>query len=245
MTTHSAGKPDYRGLPRGQLLFLAALVLAGLFFLGQAAIHALWPTAPPSDLTTEVRSYLAEREVRPLSAPLNEVLSAPASSLAQTMEHPLFGHAAPAFELAEPTGRRLSLKDLTARGPVVVVFYYGYWCNHCVAQLFAINQDIARFRELGAEVVAISGDPPETTRERFRQYGTFAFPVLSDAGNRVARAYGVAKPAVSSDQDDLLHGTFVISRDGIVRWVNVGDTPFTDNRTLLHELAAVEGKLPQ
>ena len=38
-----------------------------------------------------------------------------------------------------------------------------------------------------------------------------------------------------------MHGTFVIDRQGKVIWTNRGDSPFTENRTLLHEIARVEG----
>jgi cytochrome oxidase Cu insertion factor (SCO1/SenC/PrrC family) len=34
---------------------------------------------------------------------------------------------APRFALADPQGRRVSLDELTAEGPAVVVFYRGHW----------------------------------------------------------------------------------------------------------------------
>ena len=87
-------------------------------------------------------------------------------------------------------------------------------------------------------IVALSADPPETTAARFRQYGHFHFPVLSDPDNKVAEQYGVYTPAVGDRGDDLKHGTFVVDRDGIVQWAYVGDRPFTDIDALL---AAVDG----
>lgn len=35
--------------------------------------------------------------------------------------------AAPAWSLDDQTGRRVSLADLTQRGPALLVFYRGYW----------------------------------------------------------------------------------------------------------------------
>jgi len=35
--------------------------------------------------------------------------------------------SAPAFSLADSTGKQVSLTDLTAHGPAIVVFYRGYW----------------------------------------------------------------------------------------------------------------------
>jgi peroxiredoxin len=126
-------------------------------------------------------------------------------------------------------------------GPVVLVFYYGYTCNHCVSQLFGLSKDIEKFRELGAQVVAVSADPLELTRERYEKYGAFAFPVLSDQGNAVAQKYGTFIPSPKKGEDgDLAHGTFVISRQGKIVWANRGDGPFTENRTLLVEVHRCE-----
>lgn len=69
------------GLPLGSKLFMAGLVVTGAYFLGHSAYRAVWQAPEPVDLATEVRAYLSEREVRPLSAPLREILAAPAASL--------------------------------------------------------------------------------------------------------------------------------------------------------------------
>ncbi|APR75286.1 Hypothetical protein A7982_00632 [Minicystis rosea] len=34
---------------------------------------------------------------------------------------------APSFDLAAHTGKRVTLAELTARGPAMLVFYRGYW----------------------------------------------------------------------------------------------------------------------
>ena len=85
---------------------------------------------------------------------------------------------------------------------MVLVFYYGYHCNHCVGQLFALHDDISKFRELGAEVVAVSADPPEWTRERWdravselesaqrRQQATSCFGGFASVGSLIPAAMG-------------------------------------------------------
>jgi peroxiredoxin len=131
-------------------------------------------------------------------------------------------------------------------GPVILVFYYGYYCNHCVSQLFALDKDLEKFRELGVTVVAVSADSPERTRERFKQYGSFSFPVLSDPGNKVAEQFETYVRNVKDGKGgDQLHGTFVITRKGAIAWTHRGDGPFTGNRTLLIEAARSEGRLPK
>jgi peroxiredoxin len=230
-------------LSRGKIAFLVALMAIGVGFLGLTLVRYLG-RRPPADLAQEARDYL-QRHKEPLSGPLEQLLREAEKSRVRTHAHPLLGLPAPDFELPDHQGRTCKLGDMLKRGPVVVVFYYGYYCNHCVSQLFDLNEDIRYFRELGAEVVAISPDSPELTRERYKQYGEFAFAVLSDPQNKVAEAYGVYSPATAGKEAVLLHGTFVLTRDGLVEWAHSGTEPFTGNRTLLYQLARVEGRLPK
>jgi len=153
-------------------------------------------------------------------------------------DHPLLGRQAPDFALADSEGKVWGLRELQAGRSLVLIFYYGYHCPNCVRQLRNVNRDLPLFREVGARVVALSGDAPELTRQRFEQYGRFDFLVLSDPGNNVAHAYQVLKA------DLLRHGMFLIDRDGRIVWVNVGDAPFRRNSALLSQLAKMEGRLP-
>lgn len=225
-----------------RVVLLALLLLAGLVSLGLAGYHLL---QPPADVAQEAKDYLRSKKPTPLTGTLRDLLADPAFRPLPTQAHPLLGKPAPAFTLIDPHGQTWSLADRLAEGPAVVVFYYGYYCNHCVSQLFDLNEDIDHYRQLGAQVVAVSADPPEETRAKFRLYGSFHFPVVSDPDNKVAEAYFVYQPSHPGKEDAMLsHGTFVVSRAGKVVWANTGPEPFADNRTLLHELTRLEGKLP-
>ena len=48
-----------------------------------------------------------------------------------------------------------------------------------MSQLFALQDDLSKFHELGAEVIAISADTPQETTVKFAKFGGFTFPVLS------------------------------------------------------------------
>jgi len=232
---------------RGLLLSMAVLLALGASLMAWSAMrewHKTTPAVPRDpDLAKEVRDFLRKRQVKPLSGSLEQLLIAAGTERIKTMPHPLLGKAAPDFELSDHGQKSWRLSKLLAKGPVVLVFYYGYHCNHCVGQLFALHDDIQMFQELGAQVITVSADPPELTRDRFRQYGEFAFPVLSDPGNKIAQVYGVYQPAKGKTSEDLQHGTFIIGRDGKVHWTHHGNYPFTDNGTLLYELAGAEGYL--
>src|SRR5262249_22473275 len=146
------------------------------------------PGTPPaiiaSNLAAGAHADLRRQNVKPLSGALDKLLANPAGCI-RSQDHKLLAEDAPDFELRDHHGQKRHLSDFTKKGPVVLVFYYGYFCDHCVSQLFALQDDVRYFHELGAEVVAVSPDSPETTRERYQDYGAFEFPVLSDPDNKV------------------------------------------------------------
>lgn len=196
---------------------------------------------PTGHLANDAKAYLRSEKTKPLFNPLHEILADEKFVPKESQPHELRGKTAPDFELPDDGGNLVSLKTLLNDGPVVLVFYYGYHCNHCVGQLFGLNEDLPRFVEMGTRVVAISGDPPALTATRFAEYGRFFFPVLSDKDNRVAQQFGTFRPESAGQPELLLHGTFVIDTDGTVLWANTGNKPFLDNQTLLTVIARQHG----
>ena len=89
--------------------------------------------------------------------------------------------------------------------------------------------------------MAISADAPEHTVDKYREYGEFQFPLLSDADNSVAEAYHVLRREMNGEPELLDHGTFVVDAKGEIVWANQGPEPFVDNKSLLFVL----GKLQQ
>jgi peroxiredoxin len=153
--------------------------------------------------------------------------------------HPLLDHSAPDFVLKDARGKTWKLGVAVSEGPVVVVFYLGSTCMACVAHLVELDVALSRFRDRGARVLAISADSPEFSMERMRQFGGFQIPLLSDRDHAVSSAYGVWKAVPGGEKDDgeALHGTFIVDREGLVRWAHVGNRPFDDIEALLTELA--------
>lgn len=236
------------GLTRSSCLTLCALAVCALTAAGSGCTPSEPPPAPAPEPTpnvaAEAADYLRAKNADPLSGDLQALLTDPAKKSVPTEQHALLKQLAPTFALSGADDKRVELEALLARGPVVLVFYYGYSCDHCVAQLFGIEKDLRYFTELKATVVGLSPDAPAKTRERYAEYGPFHFPVASDPDRAVAGKYAVFRPAAGDLPKWQAHGTFVIGRDRRVRWVNTGTEPFTDNVTLLRELAAAEGRLP-
>src|SRR5437016_2565643 len=113
-----------------------------------------------------------DRRSAPANEWLRELADPKAAFRVETRGHPLLDRAAADCTLPDHRGRPWCLHEQVNRGPVVLVFYLGYGCTACVHHLFELNAD------LEAEVVAVSGDSPGLTRQRFQEYGAFRFPVL-------------------------------------------------------------------
>lgn len=150
--------------------------------------------------------------------------------------HPLLGHPAPAIVLEDAEGKVHDLSVQTAKGPVVIVFYLGSTCMACMTHLVELDRELPRFQERGAEIWAVSADSPSFSRDRTRRFGGFQIPLLSDPDHAAALAYSAWKPLPDGDRNDgeAMHGTFVVDRGGRIRWVTIGDRPFTDIEALLN-----------
>ena len=140
------------------------------------------------------------------------------------------GTLAPDFTLPDVQGRAVTLSALLGQGPVVLTFYRGEWCPYCNLQLRAYEAILPQIRELGVSLVAVSPQTPDHSLTTAEQKG-LTFHVLSDAGNDVARRYGLVYslsqtlravspglPAYNGDESWTLPmpGTFVIAPDGTV-----------------------------
>lgn len=100
------------------------------------------------------------------------------------------GQPIPAFELPDALGRTVSSGELLVRGPLVISFYRGAWCPYCNLELKALQEALPEFRELGAQLVAISPMTPDNSLS-FAEKRGLEFPVLSDQGLRVAGQFGL------------------------------------------------------
>src|SRR5207248_6937010 len=103
------------------------------------------------------------------------------------------GTLAPDFTLPDVHGRAVTLSALLQLGPVVLTFYRGEWCPYCNLQLRAYEAILSQIRALGASLVAVSPQTPDHSLATMEKKG-LTFPVLSDAGNEVARRYGLVYP---------------------------------------------------
>lgn len=110
------------------------------------------------------------------------------------------GDFAPAFELRNIHGYRVSLEERLAAGPVVLSFFRGAWCSFCNLALRALQRRLPQIEALGATLLAISPEKAEHSA-KVAERRHLGYDILVDAGNRVAQAYGLLSPS-----QPALHG---------------------------------------
>jgi peroxiredoxin len=155
----------------------------------------------------------------------------PLDSLGPLHWHPA---AAESWSLADAQGKANSQGDFAGK-PVVVVFYLGFGCLHCVEQLKALEPMVDEFAAAGISLVAISSETSEQLNaaltKRAATEGAPKFPILVDSSLATFRQYR----AFDDFEQAPLHGTFFIDGAGLVRWQDVGPEPFMDMKFLLGE----------
>jgi thioredoxin-dependent peroxiredoxin len=124
------------------------------------------------------------------------------------------GDQAPDFTLPSQSGEPIRLSDRLGEQVVVLYFYPRDNTPGCTAEACAFRDSHEVFSEAGAEVIGVSSDSADRHAAFAGRYD-LPFTLLSDAGGRVRKSYGV--PSVLG----VLPGrvTYVIDRQGTVRHV--------------------------
>ena len=137
------------------------------------------------------------------------------------------------WALTDGQGKQHTLADYAGR-PVIVIFYLGKGCAHCIEQLGVFAPKTDEFKQAGIDLIAISTDAVDGLRETVQQNKTgapFPFPLVSDVSLTVFRQ----NRAYDDFEQQPLHGTFLIDRQGLIRWQDISYEPFTEVGFLLRE----------
>lgn len=103
---------------------------------------------------------------------------------------PAIGDQLPPFLLPDHRGRLVDLDGLLERGPLVVSFNRGHWCEYCQLELRAFAEAHTRLAARGAQVVSIMPERAEYT-SKVRALTKDTVGVLSDVDNGYALSLGI------------------------------------------------------
>jgi len=127
------------------------------------------------------------------------------------------GDRAPEFRLAAPGNRFVSLSEL--RGRVVMVHFWATWCPPCVEELPTLDKLYRAMKGQDFEMLAISvNEEGAGAVMPFMQKYQSNLPVLFDTDKSIANLYGTFK----------FPETYIIDRQGIVRYKAIGPRDWTD-----------------
>jgi peroxiredoxin len=146
------------------------------------------------------------------------------------------GSPAPEFSLKNQHGELVSLSDFRGEKNVVLVFYPFAFTGVCTGELCSIERELPSFQNDDVQILAVSNDSPFTLRV-FAEKEGLEYPLLSDfwPHGEVSRAYGV----FDEEKGCAVRGTFVIDKQGVVRWTVVNGLP--DARDQEEYLKALQG----
>ena len=149
------------------------------------------------------------------------------------------GETAPDFTLTDQDGNAVTLKDLLAKGPLVLSFYRGVWCPYCNIELKALEEAVGDIRARGASLVAVSMQGAADSRKSQRD-NKLSFPILTDKSGELAnrfglrwtlqdyvveyhKMFGVELPKIHGDgQWNLpMPARYVIAQDGTIAYAEV------------------------
>ena len=125
------------------------------------------------------------------------------------------GDQAPDFELRDQHGTPVRLSGFRGAKHVVLVFYPLAFSPVCSNELYAMRDEFPEVTRDDVALLTVSVDSTYAHRA-WSDAEHFEFELLSDfwPHGEVAKQYGVFDP----ERGIANRGTFIIDKDGVVRW---------------------------
>lgn len=131
----------------------------------------------------------------------------PTQLVAQGLPEGLFiGARAPEFKGVDQFGRTIQLREQAKKNSVVLIFYRGSWCPHCMRLLTRIQDSLTFFTQKSVSIIAFSPESEESlavTMEKTKA----GFSLIRDTGLFVSKKYDLA---------------YVLSENQLTRYRNGG-----------------------
>lgn len=152
------------------------------------------------------------------------------------------GQKAPDFTLYSSSKEKISLADFSGKKKVLILFFPQSFTGVCTTELCGVRDDIAKYQNADAEVLAISVDSIFTLA-KFKELQQLNFTLLSDFNKEVSALYDTI---YDSFTDMNMRGVskrsaFIVDKSGVIQYAEVlesaGDVPdFTAINEILSRL---------
>ena len=128
------------------------------------------------------------------------------------------GSQAPDFTTRNAYGEEVTLSSFRGEKAVLLVFYPFAFSGICTGELCQVRDELPRYQNDEVQILAVSTDPIYTLKA-WAKAEEYEFPLLSDfwPHGAIAQTYGVFNDKLGF----AVRGTFLIDRDGVVRFTEV------------------------
>jgi peroxiredoxin len=150
----------------------------------QHSRRSFWTSATTAAVATTVLVTGSPQFQSPAVAAATSTITSTSSTVAVEQQTTVVGAKAPTFDLPNSRGTgNTSLAQLIASKNkwTVLYFYPGAFTPGCTLEARAFQRDIDQYRQLSAQIVGVSVDPPEKNAQFCSAEG-LDFYLLSDTG---------------------------------------------------------------
>jgi peroxiredoxin len=140
-------------------------------------------------------------------------------------------YAAPELTVTNGAGEVVTLEAYRGRN-VILVFYLGAECPHCLEQLQSLAAKQKQWEKLDAVVLAVSSAKVDPSAAAVKGIDGAAVQLLSDTDHANARRFR----SYDDFEEIELHSTTLIDKQGRAYWARFGGDPFTDMAFLEKQL---------
>ena len=109
----------------------------------------------------------------------------------QSPEGLFINSKAPDFKAKDQNGNEIVLRDLRKKGPVVLLFYRGYWCPYCTKELQKLEDSLSLIKEKGAQIIAVTPEKQEGISKTLEKIKA-SYSIITDEEMKIMKAYDVA-----------------------------------------------------
>jgi peroxiredoxin len=141
----------------------------------------------------------------------------------------LTGQKVRSLEVNTLDGKIWKLSEQKPEKLTLIIFYRGWFCPICKSYGQEINKNIAQFKQLGIEVIYLSGDNQEKAQESQKLWEIDQLTIGYGVSLQTMRDWGVyiSKGVKENEPPTFCEPAFfLVKNDGTLYYVSLNSNPF-------------------